>query len=101
MKKFYKDRSFTVYVTADNLMEESKAHCRKYGYSLSKLGQIAIAEKLERERNNNGTASGASSVGSQGKRQDLGVSSNSDVVNNTENNAVLPTKQEETLIDAV
>ena len=46
---FYRDRSFMVYITADGLMDKINKHCQKYGYSLSKLGQVAIAEKLERE----------------------------------------------------
>jgi hypothetical protein len=47
----YKDRqSITVYLTKDGLMEETKEYCRRYGYSLSKLAQAALAEKMERER---------------------------------------------------
>jgi hypothetical protein len=38
-----------VYMTADGLMGKVTKHCQKYGLSYSKLAQMAIAEKLERE----------------------------------------------------
>lgn len=38
-----------VYMTADGLMSKVTKHCQKYGLSYSKLAQLAIAEKLERE----------------------------------------------------
>src|SRR5919109_2429355 len=48
-KLFYKDRSFMVYLTVDGLMDKVNNYCKRYGYSYSKLAQMAIAEKLERE----------------------------------------------------
>jgi hypothetical protein len=54
-KKFaYKDRAFMVYDTNNVIMDKAKAHCRRYGYTLSKLALIALAEKLERDGMNEG-----------------------------------------------
>jgi hypothetical protein len=50
MPEAYRDRNFSVYLTVDGVMEKAKEYCERYGYSLSKLGQIALIEKFERER---------------------------------------------------
>ena len=47
--RYYEGRYFTVYVTANGLMDKVNQHCQKYGLSYSKFAQMAIAEKMERE----------------------------------------------------
>jgi hypothetical protein len=47
----YKDRAFMVYDTTNVIIDRARAHCQRYGYTLSKLALIALAEKLEREEN--------------------------------------------------
>jgi hypothetical protein len=63
----YKGRCFAVYITADGLMDKVNRHCKKYGYSLSKLGQVAIAEKMDREEEKELESKGVS--GSQATNQ--------------------------------
>jgi hypothetical protein len=46
---FYKNRCFMTYLTADGLMDKVNRYCKRYGLSYSKLAQMSIAEKLERE----------------------------------------------------
>ena len=48
--RYYKGRYFTVYMTANGLMDKVNQHCQKYGLSYSKFAQTAITEKLEREK---------------------------------------------------
>src|SRR5215217_7139049 len=48
-KSWYEKRAVTVYLTVDDLIEECREYCRKYGFTMSKLGQLALIEKLQRE----------------------------------------------------
>jgi hypothetical protein len=48
-KVYYKGRNFSVYLIEDELMQRARKFAKERHYSLSRLGKIAVTEKLGRE----------------------------------------------------
>jgi hypothetical protein len=49
----YRNKNFMVYLTVDGMMDRVREYCDRYGITMSKLGQMALIEYLERKETKN------------------------------------------------
>lgn len=47
--EYYKGRYMMIYFQDQNLIEKARKFCSEHDYTMSKLGMIAVREKLARE----------------------------------------------------